>query len=69
MSTFTVLNTNDSGPGSLLQAIIDANSNPDASTINFDAGVTGTIELLTVLPTISQSVTINGLGFCRMDRI
>lgn len=62
MSTFTVLNTNDSGPGSLRQAIIDANSNPDTSTINFDAGVTGTIELLTVLPTISQSVTINGPG-------
>jgi parallel beta-helix repeat protein len=34
--TYTVINTNDSGPGSLRQAIIDANTNPGPDTIAFD---------------------------------
>jgi hypothetical protein len=33
-STFTVLNLADSGPGSLRQAVLDANANP-GSTIDF----------------------------------
>ena len=40
--TITVTNTNDSGPGSLRQALADANS---GDTINF--AVTGTIGLTT----------------------
>ncbi len=35
-ATFTVLNTNDSGPGSLRQAILDANATPGADTIAFN---------------------------------
>lgn len=35
-ATFTVLNTNDSGPGSLRQAILDANASPGADTIVFN---------------------------------
>src|SRR3990167_1086667 len=34
-ATFTVTNTNDSGAGSLRQAIIDANSSGGIDTINF----------------------------------
>src|SRR6476660_2620089 len=58
---FTVINTNDSGTGSLRQAIMDANS-MGGGTINFSIMGSGvhTISPLTVLPTITQTVTING---------
>lgn len=58
---FTVTNTNDSGTGSLRQAILDANS-MGGGTINFTipGGGVHTISPLTVLPTITQPVTING---------
>ncbi len=39
MSTFTVTNTTDSGPGSLRYEIDAANSNTGASTIDFDSTV------------------------------
>jgi hypothetical protein len=60
-STFTVTNTNNSGAGSLRQAIIDANSNPDVSSIIFNiAGAAPyTINLQSGLPTISTTITIN----------
>src|SRR5512132_1754955 len=35
-ATFTVTNTADSGPGSLRQAILDANANPGLDTIAFN---------------------------------
>ena len=45
-STFTVLNLADSGPGSLRQAILDANANPGADLIRFaPAARDGTIAL------------------------
>ena len=60
--TFVVLNTNDSGAGSLRQAILDANSNPGTDTINFN--IVGLaphiISLLSPLPAVTESVTING---------
>src|SRR5690348_5428593 len=31
LSTFSVLNTNGSGPGSFAQAVLDSNANPDLS--------------------------------------
>ena len=40
-ATFTVTNVNDSGPGSLRQAILDANSNGGLDLIHFSIG-TGT---------------------------
>ncbi len=49
--SFTVSNTNDSGAGSLRQAILDANGNANPTVedvITFDSGVTGTINLTTV---------------------
>src|SRR5436309_8704045 len=58
---FTVTNTNDTGTGSLRQAILDANS-MGGGTINFNIPGAGvhTITPMTVLPTITQTVTIDG---------
>ena len=56
--TFTVTNLNDTDAGSLRQAISDANGNPGEDVIN--VLVTGTLPLETALPTITDSVSING---------
>jgi len=58
---FTVTNTNDSGSGSLRQAILDANANTGTDTIRFsiNSGVQ-TISPLSALPTITDSVFIDG---------
>jgi hypothetical protein len=54
----TVINTDDAGPGSLRQAIIDA---PDGATIRFDAAIAGqTIVVTTVFMVIPKSLTIEG---------
>src|SRR5258708_19443171 len=56
----TVTNTNDSGPGSLRQALADA---IDGDTINFDPALNGqTILLTTAELGIVKSVTISGPG-------
>ncbi len=60
LATYTVTNTNDSGAGSLRQAILDANANAGADDIVFNISGTGvhTITLATVLrrsPNKSQS--------------
>jgi hypothetical protein len=59
--TFTVVNTNNSGPGSLRQALLDANANAGADTIVFSIG-TGlkTIASASTLPVITDAVTIDG---------
>src|SRR5262245_30282 len=61
-NTFVVTNTDNSGPGSLAQAILDANANPGPDTINFNIPGSGvqTISPLTALPTITDPVTIDG---------
>ena len=61
-ATFTVTNTDDSGAGSLRQAIEDANSTPGADTIAFNIPGAGvhTITPTTALPAASQTVTIDG---------
>src|SRR5438876_1713437 len=56
-ATITVTNTNDSGAGSLRQALADAN---DGDTIHF--GITGTITLTTGELLVDKSVTIGGPG-------
>ena len=56
----TVNNTNDSGPGSLRQALADAN---DGDTINFDVSLKGqTIALTSGELVIDKSLTITGPG-------
>jgi len=61
-TTYTVINSNDSGAGSLRQALLDANAHAGADTIGFaiPGGVVHTIAPLTALPTITSPVTING---------
>ena len=59
-TTFTVTNAQDSGPGSLRQAILDANANPGGDVINFSIGsFRQTIVLASVLPVITDPVTID----------
>jgi hypothetical protein len=58
LATYTVTNLNDSGAGSLRQAILDANANGGADQITFD--VAGTISVFSELPTIDDQVTIDG---------
>jgi hypothetical protein len=61
LSTFTVLNLADSGPGSLRQAILAANANPGADVIGFAGGLKGTIPLASEL-SVTDDLTINGPG-------
>ena len=58
-STFPVINTNDSGAGSLRQAIINANGTP-GSTIDFTIASSGvqTIHPLSMLPAMTAAGTI-----------
>ena len=57
-----VSNTNDSGPGSLRQAILDANASPGTQTITFNIPGAGvhTITPASALPTITDPVIIDG---------
>lgn len=59
--TFTVTNLEDNGPGSLRQAITDANSNAGIDTIDLQ-GLNGTIALTSGALQISESVNVNGPG-------
>ena len=60
-STFVVINVNDSGPGSLRQAMIDANANPGLDTITFNIGSGHqTIKPQQRLPTVIDPVVIDG---------
>ncbi len=71
-TTFTVTNTNPNGAGSLYQAMLDANANPDHDTINFNIpgagphtiyyahkGSLANPEQVTGLPTITTPMTID----------
>jgi uncharacterized protein (TIGR03437 family) len=61
-AVFTVTNANDSGPGSLRQAILDANASAGADSIAFN--ITGAapykIVLASPMPVITDAVTIDG---------
>lgn len=64
-ATFTVTNTNDSGAGSLREAINDANGNGNPATmdiIEFTIPGSGvkTITVATALPVLTEKVTVNG---------
>lgn len=72
-ATFIVTNTNDSGGGSLRQAILDANNNNQEDTIVFDSTVFSTPQTITltggelvVSPDnsagTSKMLTVNGTG-------
>src|SRR4051812_36735799 len=55
--TFTVTTTADAGPGSLRQAMVDANS-ANGGTINVTTG--GLVLLESALPVVATPVTLNG---------
>src|SRR5690606_27888979 len=59
MPTLTVTNTNDSGPGSLRQAIADAGF---GDTIIFDLPLPATITLTSGQLVVSNNLTIEGPG-------
>jgi hypothetical protein len=61
-TTFTVTNTNDSGPGSLRAAIALADGRPGRNTIDFSPSVTGTITLLSALPDLTGDTNLSGPG-------
>ena len=59
-ATFTVTNLNDGGPGSLRQAVLDANAAAGADVVDF--AVTGSITLTTGEIAIADSLQIDGPG-------
>ena len=63
-ATFTVTNLNDSGAGSLRQAIADADNSAGDDVIQFQSGLSGTILLTDFIyvGSSSGSLTINGPG-------
>ena len=64
MATFTVTNVNDSGAGSLRQAIISSNAaaaGPRTISFNIAGAGTHTINLASALPAITKPVTLDGL--------
>jgi hypothetical protein len=52
----------DDGPGSLRQAIANAQINPGDDTVSFAPGLTGRVELASTLPVISGTLRIEGPG-------
>jgi CSLREA domain-containing protein len=67
LATFTVNSLEDSinaddGKYTLREAITAANSTIEPDIIEFNSGLTGKITLSSALPTISNSLTINGPG-------
>jgi hypothetical protein len=62
-AAFTVTTTVDSGPGSLRQAILDANAAPGPDTISFAIGAAVSqqiIALASALPASSEPVLLDG---------
>ena len=62
LSTYLVTNTNDAGPGSLRQAILDSNGAPGADGLSFSIPAAGpqVIAPLTPLPAVTDALLIDG---------
>jgi hypothetical protein len=59
---FLVTNLNDAGPGSLRQAVIDANTAVGSDVVTFQPGLFGTIHLTSGEVAITDSVDVQGPG-------
>ncbi len=66
LSTFSVLNLDDSGTGSLRAAITAANTNPGSDIVSFAPGLRGTIGLTSGQLSITDSLMIDGPGAGRL---
>ena len=66
-ASLVVANANDSGAGSLREAIAQANLDADADTITFAPAVTGTIALSSSLPDLTTAVTLTGPGASALE--
>lgn len=62
ITSFLVTNLDDSGSGSLRQAVLDANASSGYDAINFQAGLTGTIALTSGELRITDHVRVSGPG-------
>lgn len=62
VTTYTVTNLSDSGTGSLREAIALANDHSGADIIAFSSSLSGTLTLTTGELSITDDVTIQGLG-------
>lgn len=62
LAVFTVLNNNDAGADSLRAAIDAANGAAGADQIVFASSVTGSIQLASQLPNITEDISISGPG-------
>ena len=61
LAAFTVTTTADDGPGSLRQAVIDANASPGADTITVAAAASGgVVQLQSPLPVLTGQTMISG---------
>jgi len=67
LSTITVQNLNDAGPGSLRNAVATANAQPGSDTIEFARGLRGSIVLTTGQLSISDELVIAGPGAARLS--
>ena len=67
LTTFTVTNLNGSGPGSLRDAIDQANATPGDDVVELDNSLIGTINLGGSELSITDSVEIQGNGFVAID--
>ncbi len=61
-AAFAVTNASDSGPGSLRQAILDANATPGADYVRFAVPGAGvhTISMLSALPAVTDPLAVDG---------
>lgn len=66
LSAFTVVNLNDSGAGSLREAVAAANAHAGADLIRFQGGLAGTIALTSGQMEITGDLTIDGPGANRV---
>jgi hypothetical protein len=62
LAMLTVSNADDSGVGSMRDAITLANMDPGQDTIQFAPAVAGTITLLSALPDLSTAIMLEGPG-------